>query len=204
MEPFIKHQGSVVAMERVNIDTDQIIPKQFLKKLSKIGFGKYLFFDWRFLEDGGLNPDFILNKPKHQGASILVAGDNFGCGSSREHAPWALLDYGIRVIISTSFADIFSNNCYKNGILPIVVKEELLEKLFAQAKRPASVEFMINLEQQSLSDADGVISKFNIEARQKEFLLKGLDDIKWTLQFKDKISTFENRQKVDLPWLWLN
>lgn len=202
MEPFQEHTGIACLLQRNNIDTDLIIPKQFLKKVERSGFGKHLFHDWRYLEDGSDNQEFELNQPVFKGASILVAGDNFGCGSSREHAPWALLDYGFRVIVSTSFADIFFSNCFKNGILPIRVSQENLTRLMDEISAQPGTQFTISLEKQCLSTPKGNEVHFEIDNFRKNSLLKGLDDISWTLEHKEKIEAFETRQKADMPWLW--
>jgi len=202
MEPFQELTGIACLLQRNNIDTDLIIPKQFLKKVERSGFGKHLFHDWRYLEDGSDNQDFELNQPVFKGASILVAGDNFGCGSSREHAPWALLDYGFRVIVSTSFADIFFSNCFKNGILPIKVSQENLTQLMDEISAQPGIQFTVNLEKQCLSTPKGRGIHFDIDAFRKESLLKGLDDISWTLEHRGKIQAFETQQKAELPWLW--
>lgn len=190
-------------MNRSNVDTDQIIAKQFLKKVERTGFGQHLFHDWRFLDDGTENPEFELNNPKFIGAKILVAGDNFGCGSSREHAPWAIGDYGFNTIISTSFADIFYNNCFKNGILPIVVNANTLKALMAEIADNEGVQFDINLEQQRISTPGGLTVKFEIDEFRKNNLLNGLDDIALTLQHVDKIDQFESKHKQQFPWLWV-
>lgn len=202
MEALNKHEGIAALLDVQNVDTDQIIPKQFLKEISRIGFGKNLFYDWRYLSDGSENPDFELNKPAFKGASILVAGDNFGCGSSREHAPWALLDFGFRVIVSTSFADIFYSNCFKNSILPIRVSQEELADLMAEIRSNEGVRFSVDLEAQTLTTPAGKVVRFALDPFKKECLLKGLDDIGWTLEYADKIDAFEARQKSELPWLW--
>jgi len=202
MESFTTHKGIAAPLNIKNVDTDQIIPKQFLKEISRIGFGKNLFFDWRFLENGEENTDFILNKANYRNASILVAGDNFGCGSSREHAPWAILDFGFKVVVSTSFADIFYNNCFKNSILPIKVSELELNSLFEEIESNPGVEFDVDLPSQTLSTPGGVKITFEIDAFKKDSMLKGLDDIGWTLQFSDKIDEFETQQQKKYPWLW--
>ncbi len=207
MKPLVKHKGIVALLNRADVDTDQIIPKQFLKKIGKTGFGEALFFDWRYLENGKLNPDFELNHPQFQGASILLAGDNFGCGSSREHAPWSLLEYGFRVIISSSFADIFYNNCLKNGVLPITLNKEIIASLMKQVENHLSenqggCSFEINLKAQTLMDAQGNSITFEVDSFRKKFLLQGMDDIDWTLQYKDYIEQFEEKQKKTMPWLW--
>lgn len=202
MEPLTKHEGIAALMDRTNVDTDQIIPKQFLKKVDRAGYGAYLFYDWRFLEDGSDNPDFELNKPAFKGASILVAGDNFGCGSSREHAPWSILDYGFRVVISTSYADIFFNNCFKNGILPVIVTAAELSKLMAEIREKEGVSFKVDLEAQRLTTPGGTVIDFKVDDFRRECLLKGLDDISWTLQHESAIGEFERRQQAEEPWLW--
>lgn len=200
MQPFTKHTGLVVTMDRANVDTDQIIPKQFLKRIERTGFGQFLFFDWRFLDDGSENPDFELNQPEARGASVLVARRNFGSGSSREHAPWALEDYGFRVLIAPSFADIFYNNCFKNGVLPIRVKPEDLEKLFDDAERGANSTLTIDLERQEIHGPDGGVVKFDIDPFRKHCLLNGLDDIGLTQQKTGKIASYEKKVAEARPW----
>ncbi len=202
MKPLEKHKGIVTLLNRSDVDTDQIIPKQFLKKIGKTGFGEGLFFDWRYLENGKPDPDFELNYPKFQGSSILLAGDNFGCGSSREHAPWALLEYGFRVIISSSFADIFYSNCLKNGVLPIVFNKEIISSLMEQVKNQEGCSFEIDLQAQTLIDTQDNRISFKVDGFRKNFLLQGMDDIDWTLQYKDSITEFEQKQKKNMPWLW--
>jgi 3-isopropylmalate/(R)-2-methylmalate dehydratase small subunit len=194
MLSFTKHKGLVATLDRVNVDTDQIIPKQFLKRIERTGFGQYLFFDWRFLDDGSPNPDFELNQPRFKGATILLGRTNFGCGSSREHAPWALLDYGFRVIIAPSFADIFYNNCFKNGMLPITLPEAQVEQLFQRVRAEESYELNADLERQWISDESGLRMSFEIDPFRRECLLKGLDDIGMTLQHANKITDYESRQ----------
>lgn len=189
MEPFKKIKTIVTPLDKVNVDTDQIIPKQFLKLVQKTGFGQYLFYDWRYNQDGTMKNDFVLNNHKYQGSKILLVRDNFGCGSSREHAVWALEDFGFKVVISTSFADIFYSNCFKNGVLPIRVNEKLIQKLFA-----TNSEVEIDLQGQTIK-IDGEITLFNIEPHWKKILLEGLDDIAITLQYDDKISNYERFQK---------
>ena len=196
MLSFTKHKGLVATLDRVNVDTDQIIPKQFLKRIERTGFGQYLFFDWRFLDDGSPNPDFELNRPRFKGASILLGRANFGCGSSREHAPWALLDYGFQVIIAPSFADIFYNNCFKNGMLPITLSESQVEQLFQRAGAEEGYELNADLERQWISDESGLRMSFEIDPFRRECLLKGLDDIGMTLQQADKIAEFEARRSA--------
>jgi len=201
MQPFTKHQGLVAPMDRVNVDTDQIVPKQFLKALTREGFGRTLFYDWRYLAGEEPNPDFVLNHPRYRGASILAARTNFGCGSSREHAAWALLDYGFRALLAPSFADIFYNNCFKNGILPIAVSPQDLEKLFDDAERGSNATLSIDLEKQEIRGPDGGMVKFDIDPFRKHCLLNGLDDIGLTLVKSDKIAAFEDRSKTERPWL---
>ncbi len=203
MEKYTKHTSVAALMNRSNVDTDQIIAKQFLKKVERTGFGVHLFHDWRYLEDGVTpNPDFELNKPTFEGAKILVTGDNFGCGSSREHAPWAIDDYGFNTIISTSFADIFYNNCFKNGILPIVVDAATLKALMAEIEANEGVEFTVDLEAQTVSTPAGTSVSFEIDEFRKTNLLNGLDDIGLTLEQTDKIDAYEVKHKQQFPWLW--
>jgi 3-isopropylmalate/(R)-2-methylmalate dehydratase small subunit len=188
MEPFIKIKSIATPLDKVNVDTDQIIPKQFLKLVQKTGFGQYLFYDWRYEKDGTTKKDFVLNEPRYRTSKILLARNNFGCGSSREHAAWALLDFGFRAVLSTSFADIFYNNCFKNGILPIKVGEQVLQKLFESRS-----EIEIDLEKQTITN-DGAVISFDIEPHWKKILLEGLDDIAVTLQYNNEISEYENAQ----------
>ncbi len=201
MDKFTTLTGVAAPLRIVNVDTDMIIPKQYLKTIKRTGLGKGLFSEMRYNEDGSENPDFVLNKPAYRKAQILVAGDNFGCGSSREHAPWALLDFGIRCVISTSFADIFYNNCFKNGILPIKVSPDDLEKLFDDAERGANATLTVDLENQEIRGPDGGSIKFDIDAFRKHCLLNGLDDIGLTLQRGDRIAAYEERQRFEQPWL---
>jgi len=189
--PFTKHEGVVAAIDRVNIDTDQIIPKQFLKRTERTGFGQFLFYDWRFAEDGTPNPGFDLNKPRFQGATILLARANFGCGSSREHAPWALLDYGFRAIIAPSFADIFYNNCSKNGILPVTLSESEVEDLFQRVAQTVGYSLLVDLENQIVEDGKDFSAAFSLEPFEREKLIKGLDDIGYTLQHEADICRYE-------------
>lgn len=191
MSGFKKLTGKAVAMDRANVDTDQIIPKQFLKRIEKTGFGRFVFYDWRFLENGELNPEFELNFPENQGSSILIANKNFGCGSSREHAPWALQDYGFQVVIAPSFADIFHQNCLKNGMLPIKLEEEQVEYLLNVAKNQP-YELTIDLENETVSDQQEFTASFSIHPYWKQMLLNGWDEIEITLQYDNKISEFEN------------
>jgi len=185
----------------INVDTDMIIPKQYLKTIKRTGLGTGLFSELRYREDGGENPDFVLNKPAYRNAKILVAGDNFGCGSSREHAPWALLDFGIRCVISTQFGDIFYNNCFKNGILPVRVSPEDLDKLFDDAQRGANATLTIDLENQEIRGPDGGVVKFDIDPHRKRCLLNGLDDIGLTMEKAPAIASFEENAKAARPWL---
>ncbi len=191
MKPFNQHTGLVVAMDRANVDTDQIIPKQFLKRIERTGFGEFLFWDWAQLEEGTLNPDFELNRPEAKGASVLLARRNFGCGSSREHAPWALEDYGFRVIIAPSFADIFYNNCFKNGMLPIRLTEAMVDELFSRTAQHAGYRLTADLEACTLSDEHGFTTKFEVTPFRRECLLNGLDDIGMTLEHEEKLTAFE-------------
>ncbi len=200
MEKFNKLTGVAAPLPVVNVDTDMIIPKDYLKTIKRTGLGTGLFAEARYFEDGSVNPDFVLNKPAYQNAKILVAGDNFGCGSSREHAPWALLDFGIRCIISTSFADIFYNNCFKNGILPIVVSPEDLEKLLDDAGRGSNAVLTIDLEAQTISGPDGGTIKFDIDAFRRHCLLNGLDDIGLTLAKEASIVGYEKTLTTARPW----
>ncbi|MCJ7994478.1 3-isopropylmalate dehydratase small subunit [Rhizobium cremeum] len=200
MEKFEKLTGVAAPLPVVNIDTDMIIPKDYLKTIKRTGLGKGLFAEARYKEDGTLNEDFVLNKPAYQNAKILVAGDNFGCGSSREHAPWALLDFGIRCVISTSFADIFYNNCFKNGILPIVVSQEELDKLMDDAGRGSNAVLTVDLEAQEITGPDGGRIKFEIDAFKRHCLLNGLDDIGLTLEKASAIASFEKTNAVNHPW----
>ncbi|MCP8615757.1 3-isopropylmalate dehydratase small subunit [Salirhabdus salicampi] len=190
MEPIRKHEGLVYPLNRANIDTDQIIPKQFLKRIERQGFGQFLFYNWRFDEQDNLRPEFSLNNPKYNDATILVAGENFGCGSSREHAPWALLDYGFKIIIAPSFADIFFNNCIKNGILPVILSEDGVETLINNAES-TSYSITVNLENQTVKDENGFHEQFDISSYQKEMLLNGWDEIAVTLTHEQKIEQYE-------------
>ncbi|WP_112501076.1 3-isopropylmalate dehydratase small subunit [Agrobacterium sp. lyk4-40-TYG-31] len=200
MDKFTKLTGVAAPMPVVNIDTDMIIPKDYLKTIKRTGLGTGLFAESRYLDDGSLNPDFVLNKPAYQNAQILVAGDNFGCGSSREHAPWALLDFGIRCIISTSFADIFYNNCFKNGVLPVIVSPENLEKLMDDASRGSNAVLSIDLETQEISGPDGGTISFEIDAFKRHCMLNGLDDIGLTLEHAGAIEGFEKTNASARPW----
>ncbi len=202
MKPYTNHTSIAALMDRSNVDTDQIIPKQFLKKVERSGFGVHLFDDWRYNADGSDNVDFELNKAAFKGAKILLTGDNFGCGSSREHAPWAIEDYGFNTIISTSYADIFYNNCFKNGILPIIVSRQQLDQLMQEVRDNEGVKFSIDLSGQTITTGSGFVVKFDIDEFRKQNLLSGLDDIGMTLQHVEKIDAFEARQQQTHPWLW--
>src|SRR5438309_3117261 len=201
MQAFKTLSGVAAPLPMVNVDTDMIIPKQFLKTTKRTGLGSALFFEMRTRPDGSENPDFVLNKPAYKNAKLLIAGANFGCGSSREHAPWALLDFGIRCVISTSFADIFYNNCFKNGMLPVKVSPEDLEKLFDDAERGANATLTVDLEKQEIRGPDGGVVRFEIDAHRKHCLLNGLDDIGLTMVKADKISEFEAKAKAARPWV---
>jgi 3-isopropylmalate/(R)-2-methylmalate dehydratase small subunit len=192
MQPFTKHTGLVAPLARANVDTDQIIPKQFLKRIERTGFAEFLFYDWRYWPDGSLNPSFVLNEPRYRGASILVADKNFGCGSSREHAPWALGEFGFRVIIAPSFADIFANNCFKNGMLPIALP---VAEIMRRAQEDEGYELTVDLETQMITDKDGLSVPFVVNDFQRYCLLEGLDDIGLTLRHEDAIEAYEAQVK---------
>ena len=211
MQKFTLLNGLVAPLDRANVDTDAIIPKQFLKSIKRSGFGPNLFDEWRYLDHGEpgrdnsrrpLNPEFVLNLPRYKGAQILLARENFGCGSSREHAPWALEDYGFRAIIATSFADIFFNNCFKNGLLPIRLAVEQVEELFRAVAAKVGYKLTVDLEQQIISTQDGKLYKFEVEAFRKHCLLNGLDDIGLTLQHVHEIKTYEAKHRTAQPWLF--
>jgi 3-isopropylmalate/(R)-2-methylmalate dehydratase small subunit len=211
MQPFVTLDGLAVPLDRANVDTDAIIPKQFLKSIKRSGFGPNAFDEWRYLDHGEpgmdnsqrkVNPEFVLNQPRYQGAEILLARENFGCGSSREHAPWALLDYGFRAIIAPSFADIFFNNCFKNGILPVVLSVEAVDRLFKAVESTPGYKILIDLEKQTVQTPDGQAYSFEVDAFRKHCLLNGLDDIGLTLQQVDKIKAFETNHKQTQPWLF--
>jgi 3-isopropylmalate/(R)-2-methylmalate dehydratase small subunit len=191
MEPFIKHAGLVAPLDRVNVDTDQMVPKQFCKLLTREGFGRVLFYDWRYLVGEQPNPEFVLNEPRFAGATVLLTRANFGCGSSREHAPWAIGDYGFRVILAPSYADIFYNNCFKNGILPAELTEAQIEELFQRTQKEEGYSLTIDLPSQTVKDNHGLVYKFEIAPSRKEVLLKGLDDIGTSLLHADAIDTYE-------------
>ena len=210
MNPFRVHKGLVAPMDRENVDTDAIIPKQFLKSIKKSGFGVNLFDEWRYLDAGypgqdpvlrRPNPDFVLNQPRYQGASVLIARKNFGCGSSREHAPWALDQYGFRVVIAPSFADIFFNNCFKNGLLPIVLTESQVARLFDEVAAFVGYQLTVDLERQVVIQADGTELPFEVQAFRKYCLLNGFDDIGLTLRYADKIKAYEAERLLKKPWL---
>jgi 3-isopropylmalate/(R)-2-methylmalate dehydratase small subunit len=211
MDKFTQLNGLVLPLDRANVDTDAIIPKQFLKSIKRSGFGVNLFDDWRYLDTGEpgmdnskrpVNEDFVLNKPRYQGAQILLARENFGCGSSREHAPWALLDYGFRVVLAPSYADIFFNNCFKNGILPIILDEQVIDKLFKEVEATEGYQLNVDLEAQTISTPSGESIAFEVDAFRKHCLLNGLDDIGLTLQHTDDIKAYEERRKQEAPWLF--
>lgn len=194
MEKFTKLKSIVAPLDRANVDTDQIIPKQFLKRVERTGFGEFAFFDWRYLEDGVLNPDFILNEDRYQGANILVSGRNFGSGSSREHAPWALSEMGYRAIIATSFADIFRNNCMQNGMLPVILSESDVDTIMARALRGSGYAVTVDLESQIVTDDQGLSASFEVDPFRKNSLLEGLDDIGITMTLGDAIDSFEEKR----------
>ncbi|WP_028593588.1 3-isopropylmalate dehydratase small subunit [Paenibacillus assamensis] len=200
MQPFTKLTGLVAPVDRVNVDTDAIIPKQFLKRIERSGFGQFLFFEWRFDEQGNTIESFNLNKPRYQGASVLLSRANFGCGSSREHAPWAILDFGFRCVIAPSYADIFYNNCFKNGILPIILSEEQVEELFQRADKHEGYQLHIDLENKSISDEYGLSYSFDLDEHRRQFLLQGLDDIGLTLKHHDKIAAYEQSHQERLAY----
>lgn len=212
MEKFTQHRGLVVPMDRPNVDTDAIIPKQYLKSVKRAGFGPNLFDDWRYLDPGDPsidnstrrpNPDFVLNQPQYRGASVLIGRENFGCGSSREHAVWALTDYGIRAVIAPSFADIFFNNSFKNGLLPIALSEQEVDQLFNEEQAGEGYQLEIDLEAQTVTTPGGTSFPFEIDAFRKYRLLNGLDDIGLTLQHRDEIRAYEARRKAEAPWLFV-
>jgi 3-isopropylmalate/(R)-2-methylmalate dehydratase small subunit len=211
MQAFTQLNGIVVPLDRANVDTDAIIPKQFLKSIKRSGFGPNAFDEWRYLDHGEpgmdnskrqLNPDFVLNQPRYQGASILLTRENFGCGSSREHAPWALLDYGFRAIIAPSYADIFFNNCFKNGILPIILNADVVDSLFQAVDAAEGYKLTVDLPTQTVNTSDGKSYPFEVDAFRKHCLLNGLDDIGLTLQHLDDIKAFEIKHKAGQPWLF--
>jgi len=193
MNPFTKHTGLVAPIDRVNVDTDQMVPKQFLKLLTREGYGRILFYDWRYLPGEKPNPDFVLNKPRYKGASVIVARANFGCGSSREHAPWAIHDFGFRAILAPSYADIFYNNCFKNGILPVTLPDAQIDEIFKRTEANEGYRVTVDLEQQIVTDDKGLRYSFTVDPFRRECLLKGLDDIGLTLVHEAEISAFEKK-----------
>ncbi len=193
MQPFTKHTGVVAPLDRVNVDTDQMVPKQFLKLLTREGYGRILFYDWRYLPGEQPNPDFVLNRPRYQGASVLLARANFGCGSSREHAPWAIRDYGFRAILAPSYADIFYNNCFKNGILPVTLSDNQIDELFRRVETNEGYRLTVDLEQQIVTDGQDLRDSFTVDPFRRECLLKGLDDIGLTLVHESEIAAFEKK-----------
>jgi 3-isopropylmalate/(R)-2-methylmalate dehydratase small subunit len=201
MQPFLNHTGLVAPLDRVNVDTDQMVPKQFLKFLTRKGYGRVLFYDWRYLPGERPNPDFVLNLPRYKGSSVLLARANFGCGSSREHAPWAILDYGFRAVIAPSYADIFYNNCFKNGILPVTLANEQMDELFARTESREGYKLTVDLEQQIVTDDKGLRYCFTIDPFRRECLLKGLDDIGLTLVQEPHITAFEERN-LNVPVMY--
>jgi 3-isopropylmalate/(R)-2-methylmalate dehydratase small subunit len=200
MEPLEKVKGIVAPLDRINVDTDQIIPKQFLKRIERTGFGEFLFFDWRFHDDGTPNPDFELNKEHLNGANILLTSHNFGSGSSREHAPWALREFGFQVIIAPSFADIFYNNCFKNGILPVVLPEDRVKELFSKTEEKKGYVLSVDLDSQTITGEDGWSATFEIDPFKKKSLLEGLDDIAHSLEHENKIEDYEKKHSTQMKW----
>jgi len=202
MDKFTSLRGVAAPLPMINVDTDAIIPKQFLKTLTRVGLGKHLFTEMRYADDGSENPDFVLNKEPYRKASILIAGENFGCGSSREHAPWSLLDFGIRCVIAPSYADIFFNNCFKNGILPIVLPQSQVDALMEDAEKGANAIVTVDLEKQEITRPDGEVIHFDVDPFRKHCLLNGLDDVGLTLEKAASVDAYENRQKSEQPWLY--
>jgi 3-isopropylmalate/(R)-2-methylmalate dehydratase small subunit len=203
VEPFTTHTGLVAPLDRTNVNTDEIIPARYLKTIKRTGFAEALFANWRYQADGRTpNADFVLNLPRYQGASILVAGDNFGCGSSREHAPWAIREYGFRSVIAPSFADIFYNNCFNNGILPVTLDEPTVQELIAQATAHEGYTLSVDLAAQTVTAPDGRVLRFEIDQFRKQALLQGLDNIGWTLSHGDEIANYEARRRQEAPWLF--
>ncbi|KJD44131.1 3-isopropylmalate dehydratase small subunit [Paenibacillus terrae] len=194
MEAFTTLKGIVAPVDRVNVDTDAIIPKQFLKRIERTGFGQFLFYEWRFDEEGNINPDFEPNKPRYAGASVLISRANFGCGSSREHAPWAIMDYGFRCVIAPSYADIFYNNCFKNAILPIKLSEEQVEDLFQRTAKHDNYQLSVDLNEKTITDDYGLHINFDLDEHRRQFLLQGLDDIGLTLQHEAEILAYEQKR----------
>jgi 3-isopropylmalate/(R)-2-methylmalate dehydratase small subunit len=202
MESFTTLTGLVAPLDRVNVNTDEITPARFLKSIQRTGFANALFANWRYLKDGTPNPDFVLNQPRYQGANILLAGDNFGCGSSREHAPWAILEYGFRCLIAPSFADIFYNNCFNNGILPVTLADAVVQELFAEVEASEGYTLHIDLSAQTVTTPGGRVLHFEIDNFKKQALLQGLDNIGWMLSHSDEIAAYEQRRKQEAPWLF--
>ena len=211
MQPFTVHEGLVAPLDRANVDTDAIIPKQFLKSIKRTGFGPNLFDEWRYLDHGEpgmdcsnrpLNPDFVLNRERYAGATVLLARRNFGCGSSREHAPWALADFGIRALVAPSFADIFYNNCFKNGLLPVVLPEDAVQHLFEAVEATPGYRLVVDLEQQQVREPGGAVHVFDVDAFRRETLLQGLDEIGVTLREADAIRAYEKKRAAAAPWLF--
>lgn len=202
MESFTTHTGLVAPLDRTNVNTDEIIPARFLKTIKRTGFAEALFANWRFLNDGTPNPDFVLNKARYQGASILLAGDNFGCGSSREHAPWSIREYGFRSVIAPSFADIFYNNCFNNTILPITLDEATVQGLIHEVEAQEGYTLSIDLADQTVTTTDGRVLHFDIDSFRKQALLQGLDNIGWTLSHNDEIAAYEAQRRQSAPWLF--
>jgi len=211
MEKLVRHEGLVAPLDRANVDTDAIIPKQFLKSIKRTGFGPNLFDEWRYLDHGEpgqdcgrrpINQDFVLNQPRYRGASVLLTRGNFGCGSSREHAPWALLDFGIRALVGTTFADIFYNNCFKNGLLPVRLPANEIEELFAQAASQIGYKLKIDLDAQTVTRPDGKAMAFDVDPFRKYCLMNGLDEIGLTLRHADQIREFEAKRRIEQPWLF--
>ena len=204
MEPFTTHTGLVLPLDRTNVNTDEITPARFLKTIKRSGFENALFANWRYLDPQGTQPDpnFVLNQPRYQGASILLAEDNFGCGSSREHAPWAIQNYGFRVLIAPSFADIFYNNCFNNGLLPITLPRAIVRELFAEVEASEGYQLSVDLAAQTVTTPGGRVLHFEIDPFRKEALLKGLDNIGWTLSHSDEIKTYEEKRKQREPWIF--
>lgn len=202
MEPFKPKNGIVMPLDRANVDTDAIIPAKYLKSIKRTGFAEALFANWRYLPDGSINPDFALNQPRYKDSTVLLARENFGCGSSREHAPWALNEYGFKTIISASYADIFYNNCFNNGILPITLPAEDIDDLFAEVEAEPRMRLKIDLVDQTVTAPGGRVFHFEIDQFKKDCLLKGLDNIGWTLSFDEKISAYEENRKNEAPWLF--
>ena len=204
MEPFVRMTGLVMPLDRTNVNTDEITPARYLKTIRRTGFANALFANWRYNADGTPNPDFVLNFPRYEGASVMLAGDNFGCGSSREHAPWAIGEYGFRCLIAPSFADIFYNNCFNNSILPITLDEKIVEHLIHETESREHYTLSIDLEAQTVTTPDNHVYHFDIDTFKKEALLKGLDNIGWTLSHDNDISAYEQRRKQEAPWLFAN